>query len=557
MEVGIDSLRRERIATERQIALIRFLLCVTGSLVLLKLFHDRLPVNPEEPLPPVLTQAMWFIGLLPIYGGLAWRLVDRAALNLKALGLVTTVLDLILITYLVRTFGTDIPFSLWYVFFVVSVAIRYGWQFAILALSASIASSTIITLNAPQGMGANVPAQLGFTGFLLVLAVLFGRISENQLNYQARLAVVNDFRLELAGLATSTEVINHLLQRAKELLNVEKAFFLPARRGADGSEEPGLRSSGADAALMATFRESGGEWNVENILKEQRPMMTNRPSKDPSLSEGLAAKQALRNLAAAPMMVRSTPVGVVYAVNRIDKGFSSSDLELLELVATQAAPVVENALLWERLREAAGSEERLRIARDLHDNFLQTMAAIKFHLERCKLLVAKDPERVLEGIEKIHEISTQGIGELRSYLSALRMMGPEPTRFRQAIERHSADAAARGGFEVELDLSLPDVLPPNVALAAFQILRELLNNVAAHSEAKTAKVSVKAEDGRLLMEVVDDGKGFDVARERAEKASAGHLGLLGVEERARQANGTFSLVSEPGKGTRASVVLAM
>ena len=58
-------------------------------------------------------------------------------------------------------------------------------------------------------------------------------------------------------------------------------------------------------------------------------------------------------------------------------------------------------------------------------------------------------------------------------------------------------------------------------------------------------------------EVADDGKGFDVARERAEKASAGHLGLVGVEERARQANGTFTLASEPGKGTRATVALAI
>lgn len=557
MDAGIDSLKRERTATERQIALVRFLLCVSGALVLLKFFHDRVPLNPDDPLPSPLPQAIWFIGLLPIYGGIAWSAVYRRMLDPKIVGLVTTFADLALITYLVRTFGTEIPFSLWYVFFVVSVAIRYGWQFAILALSASVASSTLITLTAPEGTGANIPAQLGFTGFLLVLALMFGRISENQLNYQARLAVVNDFRQELAGLTTSAEVIAHLLDRAKELLNAENTFFLPARRGADGSEEPGLRSLGADPALMATFREGGGEWNVENILKEQRAMMTNRPAKDPSLGSGPASKMLLRSIAAAPMMVRSTPVGVVYAVNRKDKGFSASDLELLELVATQAAPVVENALLWERLREAAGSEERLRIARDLHDNFLQTMAAIKFHLERCKLLVKKDPERVLDGIEKIHQISTKGLGELRSYLSELRLMGPEPSRFRQAIERCASDAAARGGFDAELDLELPDALPPNVALAGFQILRELLNNVAAHSQAKTARISVKVQDGRLMIEVADDGKGFDVARERAEKASAGHLGLVGVEERARQANGTFTLASEPGKGTRATVALAI
>jgi len=136
------------------------------------------------------------------------------------------------------------------------------------------------------------------------------------------------------------------------------------------------------------------------------------------------------------MMVRATPVGVVYAANRRDKPLSNADLQLLELIATQAAPVVENALLWERLREAAASEERLRIARDLHDNFLQTLAAIKLHLERCKILISKDSaDRAIEGVDRIHQIATRGLGEVRSYLSELRLMGPEPSRFRQAIER--------------------------------------------------------------------------------------------------------------------------
>jgi signal transduction histidine kinase len=583
---GIFTLKRERVATERQIALIRLLLCITGSLVIYKWYGDRFLRAAYTPAKEIVMSAgdaaakaalkaalagdsgvdaalrtatklaPYYGALLPIYGAIILFLVYRQVFRLSITALVTTVTDLVLISFLVATLGSAIPFNLWYVFFVVTVAIRYGWSYSVLALSASIVSSTWITLQSPGGTTVNIAVQLGFTGFLLVLAFMFGRISEKQLSYQASLAVVNEFRLELAGLATSAEVISHTLARAKGLLKVEETFFLPARRGADGSEAPGLRSAGADPVLLATFREAGGAWNVERVLNEQRPMLTNNPARDPSLADNISAKAQIRNLAAAPMMVRSTPVGVVYAANRKDKGFSSSDLELLELIATQAAPVVENALLWERLRESAASEERLRIARDLHDNFLQTLAAIKLHLERCKILVAKDPERALEGIERIHVIATRGLGEVRSYLSELRLMGPEPSRFRQAIERCAADAAARGGFETDLDLNLPDEpIPPNVALAGFQILRELMNNVAAHAAAKHVRVSVKVQDDRLVLEVSDDGKGFEVTRERAEKASAGHLGLVGVEERAKQANGTFTITGEPGKGTRATAIL--
>lgn len=578
---GVYSLKLERLTAERQQSIIRLLLAITSSLILIKYYFDMAaarselkavgPDTADRMIPEIarwtldLRSVVTLIALLMIYSVGMWALVRWKPERLDATMAGSSILEIVLITYLIRsTAGSDIPFYLWYVFYVVRVATRYGWLHSILALSASIVSFTLVICTAPLTMAANVPVVLGFTGFLLVLAFMFGQISEKQLSYQASLSVVNEFRGELSGLATSSEIINHLLVRTRELLHVEDALFLPAKRGADASESPGLRSAGdcldrsRIPVLLSTFREDGGGWNVEEVLREQKPLLTNKPARDPSLPEGLASKLGLRHLAAAPMMVRSVPVGVVYAANRKDRRLAMPDVQLLELVATQAVPAVENALLWERLREAAASEERLRIARDLHDNFLQTLAAIKLHLERCKILVPKDTERALEGIDRIHQISTRGLAEVRSYLSELRLMGPEPSRFREAVSRCSEDAATRGGFHAELDMRGPEEpMAPNVALAAFQILRELLNNAVEHAQAKNVRVSVAAEDGKLTLEVEDDGVGFDVARVRAEKASQGHLGLVGVEERARQSDGTFSLISEPGKGTKATAVLSL
>lgn len=556
---GVYSLKQERLSAERQQSVIRLLLCLTSSLILIKYYSDQGVPGFSDDFRIDRIRIITIISLLMIYGIAMWVAVRFKPDKLRTTMALSSFIEIILITFLVRsTVKTDIPFYLWYIFYVVSVATRYGWLRSILALSASIVSFTTIVCFAPHNYAINVPPILGFTGFLLVLAFMFGQISERQISYQSSLVVVNEFRTELAGLATSKEIINLLLSRTKELLNVEQTFFLPARRGADASEAPGLRSAGADPVLLSAFRESGDAWNVESILKEQRPLLSNKLSRDKSLPEGLAAKLGLRNLAAAPMMVRSVPVGVVYAANRKDKGLSNGDLRLLELIATQAAPVVENALLWERLREAATSEERLRIARDLHDNFLQTLAAIKLHLERCKILVEKDSERAKDGIERIHQIATRGLAEVRYYLSELRLMGPEPSRFREAITRCTEDAGGKGGFNTELDINIPDEpMPPNVAVAAFQILRELLNNVAMHAKAKNVSVRAYVEDGKLVVEVEDDGVGFNVAPVRAEKASEGHLGLVGIEERAKQAEGSFELISKPGEGTRAIATLTI
>lgn len=566
----VYSLKQERLSAERQQSIIRLLMALTSCILLAKYHLDQgSGAIPDRVIDA--RQVATLSALLLGYSIAMWAAVKWKPDWLRFTTAFSSVAEVILIAYLIRsTIRADIPFQLWYVFYVVSVATRYGWQYSMLALSASIVTFTLISCFPPTPVvsgrdvlfsdkplfGTNVPAVIGFTGFLLVLAFMFGRISEKQLSYQASLAVVNEFRAELAGLINSREIISHMLDRISILLNVEQAFFLPARRGADASEAPGLRSAGASPTLLSAFREGGGTWNVERILVEQRPLISNNLSADPSFSGGAAARLGLRNLAAAPMMVRGVPVGAVYAANRRDKSLSNGDLQLLDLIATQAAPVVENALLWERLTEAAASEERLRIARDLHDNFLQTLAAIKLHLERCKILVTKDTEQALDGIDKIHQIATRGLGEVRAYLSELRLMGPEPSRFRQAIERCASDSAARAGFQTTMEIELPDEpMPANVAVAAFQVMRELLNNTAAHSHAKQVRVRVAAEDGRLLLEVQDDGHGFDVSRVRSEKASEGHLGLVGVEERVRQLKGTFTLTSEPGKGTRATAVI--
>ena len=557
---GVYSLAFERLAAERQQSVIRLFLAVTSSLVLIKFYMDQPPPTAEEPLKIAWQQVEIVVALLMGYSAVMWALVRWKPDWLRITIAASSFVEVALISYLIRTTAsTEIPFHLWYIFYVVSVATRYGWHYSVLALSASIVTFTLIACFAPLSYGTNVTAVLGFTGFLLVLAFMFGRISEKQLNYQSSLAVVNEFRAELAGLTTTRDITDHLLSRTKSLLNAEEAFFLPAKRGVDGTEGSGLRSAGADPVLLSTFREDAGIWNVEEIIREQRPLFTNRLGRDATFPKHAALKLGLRNLAAAPMMVRATPVGVVYAANRKDRPLSNADLQLLELIATQAAPVVENALLWERLREAAASEERLRIARDLHDNFLQTLAAIKLHLERCKILIAKDSaDRAIEGVDRIHQIATRGLAEVRVYLSELRLMGPEPSRFRQAIERTASDAASRGGFETEITIELPeDPMPPSIALAGFQIARELLNNAATHSHAKRVQVNVNVTDGKLLLGVSDDGVGFDVSRVRSEKASEGHLGLVGVEERARQSSGTFTLASEPGKGTKAVAALSL
>ncbi|HOM72272.1 MAG TPA: sensor histidine kinase, partial [Armatimonadota bacterium] len=220
-----------------------------------------------------------------------------------------------------------------------------------------------------------------------------------------------------------------------------------------------------------------------------------------------------------------------------------------------AAPLIENIQLLERLKDTAASEERLRIARDLHDNFLQTLSAIKLYLERCRLLIDKDPDKAITSIERLHEIATQGLADVRSYLSQLRLMGPDPSRFVQAVERSALEASSRGGFAINTEVDVAeDVLTPQLSLTAFQILRELLINVVKHAKATNVWITIKSGENGIDLEVRDDGKGFDL--EDGRRASErGHLGLLGIEERVKEMNGEVLMQSAIGEGTNVKVRL--
>ncbi len=548
------SLVLERRSAELQQAVIRILLSVITCLVLVK-HHLDLGSMFQGSITSIHVLVVSVVFLL--YSVAIWVFEMWLPNYLKVTMVTASITDIIIITLLMHmTLYTEIPFYIWYIFYVVNISSKYGWQYSIMALSASIVSfSWVLGL---YSSAAFSPFALGSIGYLLVLAFMFGQISERQLTYQAFLAVVNEFRAELSGIATSRDIMSHVLERTRGLLKVEHAFFLPASRGADASQAPGLRSQGSDPAILATFREGGGPWNVEEVLREQRPIMSNKIPKEIRLADPSQAWSRVQNVAAAPMMVRTVPVGVLYVANRRDKSLSKTDLLLLEVIATQIAPVIENALLWERLREAAAAEERLRIARDLHDSVLQTLAAINIHVERCRILIDKDTNRAQQGLEKIHEISTHGLAEVRTYLSELRMVGPEPAKFDSTVRKMCEEAASRNNIEVAVNIDISnEALSPLVSSVAFQVLRELVNNAVMHSGGSKIDVDIDILEDILQIQVHDNGAGFAVESTRARKATTGHLGLVGVEERVRAIKGRFELSSEPDDGTTATVKLPM
>ena len=202
-------------------------------------------------------------------------------------------------------------------------------------------------------------------------------------------------------------------------------------------------------------------------------------------------------------------------------------------------------------------KERLRIAQDLHDGPLQGLIALTFNLKDIRNDVSdSDLSRRLVEMEQL----LQGqIRELRSFSQQLRPPTLTPFGLEKAIRSHveqfqSAHPDLRIGLALEPDHR---ALSEDVRLALFRIYQELLNNIVRHAKAKEVEVRLTLEPEQVELQISDDGCGFNVPDSWIGMAREGHLGLVGVQERASSVNGFVDIFSTPGKGTTVRAIVPL
>ncbi len=204
-----------------------------------------------------------------------------------------------------------------------------------------------------------------------------------------------------------------------------------------------------------------------------------------------------------------------------------------------------------RLREVAAAalgaaeEERKRIARELHDETAQLLAALLIRIRVVR--GAGDPAAVAALLDDMREQIGAALEGVRRFARGLRPPALDELGLVPAIESHLRSMREISGIELTLHASgVEDGLPPETELAVYRIVQEALSNVLRHSAARRATVRLTRRAGRLTVSVEDDGHGFAVDEPRA--AGRG-LGLFGMNERAAYLGGTVEVASTPGTGT--------
>jgi signal transduction histidine kinase len=254
-----------------------------------------------------------------------------------------------------------------------------------------------------------------------------------------------------------------------------------------------------------------------------------------------------------PMSLRGRTFGTLAVANRVGgRAFNSDDLVLVEAFARQATVAVEYGRAQRELKRLAVMEERERIAKELHDGVIQSLFAVGMGLQATAAL-SRDPEigrRIESAVGEVDRV----IRDLRNYIFGLRPGILADRQLDQALRELAKDFEERSGITtvVEVDATVAAELA-SVAPDLVQLSREALSNVGRHAAATTCRLSLyRSPDGAGVLEVDDDGRGFDVA------ASAGKgQGISNLRSRAAGLGGRVDIESSPSEGTTVRVTIPL
>jgi signal transduction histidine kinase len=258
---------------------------------------------------------------------------------------------------------------------------------------------------------------------------------------------------------------------------------------------------------------------------------------------------SMRSFLGVPICAAGEVIGAFYLTDKEDADeFSEADQELIELLAAHAAIAVTNARLYERSRELSILDERNRLALELHDVISQKLFALSLTAESAGALLDTDVEGAREQIDRLRALSQQALEELRYLILELRPPELERDGLATTLRKHVEVLRRVQGGEPEIAVEL-DGLPAAEMARDRELLRiaqEALQNALKHAASTRIVLRLGTVEERLVLEVVDDGCGFDP---QASGVRSRRLGLSSMEERARRLGGSLSISSAAGAGT--------
>ena len=372
----------------------------------------------------------------------------------------------------------------------------------------------------------------------------------------AALRAVSEAMVGLAGELSLRPVLERLVHAVRVLVGARYAALgIPDGEGGfDQFITDGMSEEQIDA--IGPLPRTHGL--LAAMLTDPDPHRTEDIRADPRFEWWPPAHPRMRSFLGVPLVFKGDIVGAFYLTDK-EGGFGPEDEDLVRVLAAHAAVVVEHARLYEASRERSVSEERDRLARDLHDALTQRLFSLNLILEAAAARVEADPAATRASLGQARELVDSALGELRSLIFELRPPALEADGLFKSVAKHAELVSRAHALNLSVVTTGDDSqVAPRVERNLFRVIQEALSNVVRHASAGTAAVEVHiatagggytpaaAPLDHVRVVVRDDGVGFDPD---ARAIAARRLGLTSMRERVESLGGTFQIVSAPGQGT--------
>lgn len=304
---------------------------------------------------------------------------------------------------------------------------------------------------------------------------------------------------------------------------------------------------------------------IGRALNGGEPRVSHNPAQDHELRQ-LVALHTCEVVVCIPLLAGLASYGVLLFGHPWSGYFNPERVELLEAIGQQAVIALQNARLYrdlelekERITEIQ-EEARKKLARDLHDGPTQSVAAIAMRVNFARRLLERDSAAAADELFKVEDMARRTTKEIRHMLFTLRPLILESQGLVAALyqlaekirETHSQNVI------VEAEPDVADEMEMNKQAVIFYIAEEAINNARKHAEAAHVWVRLRAEDDDFfVLDVRDDGVGFNVGAVDRDYEQRGSLGIVNMRERTELVNGLLRIESAEGKGTRIALIVPL
>jgi len=308
----------------------------------------------------------------------------------------------------------------------------------------------------------------------------------------------------------------------------------------------------------------GREGVLGQVIRTSESAVISDPVNDPELQQFVAFR-GCRSLMALPLRAGFETHGVVlFGHARVDF-FDQDQRAFLEAVVNHAVTALQNAQLYRNLNDEkerlveVQEEAQKKLARDLHDGPTQNVAALAMRANFVRRLMERDPKAASEELFKMEDLARRTAKEIRHMLFTLRPLVLESQGLVAALKQLAEKMHETHGQNVivEAEPDIEDKLEMNQKGVLFYIAEEAVGNARKHAQAEHIWVRIKTQRDVLVLEIQDDGVGFNVGAVQANYDKRGSLGMVNMRERAELLNGAVKIDSTEGRGTRITILVPL